>query len=257
MEWMIPPFTWPVSYQAAVLSAPDACPDLLDRSCWTVSPPLPFNSAWIPADWHGLAAPGGWGGVPLALPLLARPAAADDAGGALLGVHVLGLGLVIGYLEGNMVEGPSGQIYNILRFNVQPAVLGNYAIALQYNVSANQLTSVKLICRCLGRQPPRPPTPHPTPLAGCAGLIACFPSRVATASSRSAAIPARAYISPSPASTRTSSTWTSATFWLSAPAQTSSPGTLSAMSCRLVGAQNANPAKTVATSHTLRGCVLP
>jgi hypothetical protein len=32
---------------------------------------------------------------------------------------------------------------------------------------------------------------------------------------------------------------------------------LSAMSCRLVGAQNANPAKTVATSHTLRGCVLP
>ena len=44
-----------------------------------------------------------------------------------------------GYLEGNMVEAPDGTLYNILRFNVRPLVLGNYAIALRYNVKDNAL----------------------------------------------------------------------------------------------------------------------
>lgn len=39
-----------------------------------------------------------------------------------------------------MVEGPDGTIYNILRFNVLPAVLGNYAIALRYDLKSNTLT---------------------------------------------------------------------------------------------------------------------
>ena len=38
-----------------------------------------------------------------------------------------------------MVEAPDGTLYNILRFNVRPLVLGNYAIALRYNVKDNAL----------------------------------------------------------------------------------------------------------------------
>lgn len=44
-----------------------------------------------------------------------------------------------------MVEAPDGTIYNILRFNVFPAVLGNYAVALRYGASTNQLETKK--CR--------------------------------------------------------------------------------------------------------------
>lgn len=37
-----------------------------------------------------------------------------------------------------MVEAPDGTLYNILRFNVFPAVLGNYAVALRYGGSRRQ-----------------------------------------------------------------------------------------------------------------------
>jgi hypothetical protein len=51
---------------------------------------------------------------------------------------------ITGYLEGNMVEAPDGTIYNILRFNTRPTMLGNYAIALKYDLKANQLTFVTI-----------------------------------------------------------------------------------------------------------------
>jgi len=41
-----------------------------------------------------------------------------------------------------MVEAPDGTIYNILRFNTRPTMLGNYAVSLKYDLRANQLTSV-------------------------------------------------------------------------------------------------------------------
>ena len=44
-----------------------------------------------------------------------------------------------GYLEGNMVEGPDGTVYNVLRVNNKPAALGNYALALRYVPASNTL----------------------------------------------------------------------------------------------------------------------
>ncbi len=74
---------WAGAFQSCVISAPvDA--DLLDAANWTMSNKLPFNPDWVPADWGKLADPG--------------------------------------WLEGNAVAGPDGQLWNILRFNSRPLV---------------------------------------------------------------------------------------------------------------------------------------
>ena len=60
---------------------------------------LPFDTSWLPASWGRLKTPG--------------------------------------YLEGNAVEGPDGEVYNILRLNSIP-VLGNHAIKLKLDQKANR-----------------------------------------------------------------------------------------------------------------------
>lgn len=99
MELMPPPAIWPNSYQAVMLSA-NRSENLLDPANWRISTPLPFDVSWIPSSWGPVINPG--------------------------------------YLEGNAVEGPHGEIYNILRLNSKP-VAGNKAVVLQYNLSTNTL----------------------------------------------------------------------------------------------------------------------
>jgi hypothetical protein len=99
MERLAPPlFRWGADYQAVCVYAKVGS-DLLDKNSWTLSKPLPFNKSWIPSDWEP------------------KPN-------------------VPGYLEGNMVEGPDGNIYDILRFNTRPYV-GNKAIILKFNQHEN------------------------------------------------------------------------------------------------------------------------
>ena len=57
MEVFTQPQKWPIDFQAMVLSAPEGC-DLTDSSCWTISPPLPFNNSWVPKDWAMPELPG-------------------------------------------------------------------------------------------------------------------------------------------------------------------------------------------------------
>jgi len=99
VELMPSPHEWPQSYQAVMLSA-SASSDLIDPTNWRVSAPLPFNRSWLPASWGPLSNPG--------------------------------------YLEGNAVEGPAGEIFNVLRLNSMP-VGGNKAVLLQYDPLANDL----------------------------------------------------------------------------------------------------------------------
>jgi hypothetical protein len=89
-----------------VLLSANAGSNLLDAAEWRVSLPLPFNTSWLPAGWPELANPG--------------------------------------YLEGNAVEGPNGEIYDVLRLNSRP-VPGNKAILLQYNQTTNALTFRKAL----------------------------------------------------------------------------------------------------------------
>lgn len=75
------PCWWGRGFKSAVISAPvDA--DLLDAASWTMSNKLAFDPAWIPAGW-----------------------------GALVNA---------GWLEGNVVETPAGEIWNILRVHSEP-----------------------------------------------------------------------------------------------------------------------------------------
>jgi hypothetical protein len=75
------PNFWPQGFQAGVISAPvDA--DLLDASNWLMSNKLPFDPAWLPAEWGTLDRPG--------------------------------------WLEGNLVAAPDNTLWNILRFNSSP-----------------------------------------------------------------------------------------------------------------------------------------
>ena len=75
------PCRWPRGFQACVVSAPvDA--DLLDAESWRMSNKLPFDPSWVPEDWGELDNPG--------------------------------------WLEGNIVPAPDGQLWNILRFNAAP-----------------------------------------------------------------------------------------------------------------------------------------
>jgi len=73
---------WPAGFQAVVLSAP-ADADVSKPENWTVSKPLPCDPAWLPKGWD-----------------LPR------------GKH--------GFLEGNAVVNPQGNLLNILRYHVSP-----------------------------------------------------------------------------------------------------------------------------------------
>lgn len=77
------PCIWGSGFQSLVIStAADA--DLLDASNWTMSNKLAFDPVWVPSC---------WGEVP-----------------------------VPGWLEGNVVKAPNGELWNILRFNSKPTV---------------------------------------------------------------------------------------------------------------------------------------
>ncbi|MCY3716173.1 MAG: sialidase family protein [Chloroflexi bacterium] len=71
------------SFHSCVVSAPvDA--NLLEAANWTISNKIPFDPAWIPAEWDAPE----------------RPC----------------------WLEGNVVVSPSGELWNILRLNAKPMV---------------------------------------------------------------------------------------------------------------------------------------
>jgi hypothetical protein len=74
------PCDWPSGFQACVISA-DANADLLDASSWRISNKLAFDLNWAPAEW-GAVAKAGW-------------------------------------LEGNVVPGPDGGMWNVLRVNAR------------------------------------------------------------------------------------------------------------------------------------------
>ena len=77
------PCHWGTGFQSLVISA-DEDADLLDASNWTISNKLPYDPIWTPAEWGTVERPG--------------------------------------WLEGNVVEAPDGEIWNILRFNSTPIV---------------------------------------------------------------------------------------------------------------------------------------
>ena len=81
MERFVAPHHWGRDYQAMLLHAALGA-DLLDPAAWTVSESLALNESWLPKSWGTLENPG--------------------------------------YLEGNAVEGPDGEVYNILRLNSMP-----------------------------------------------------------------------------------------------------------------------------------------
>ncbi|MBN1640355.1 MAG: exo-alpha-sialidase [Anaerolineae bacterium] len=76
------PLGWPAGFQACVISA-DAGSDLLDGANWKMSNRLRFDRRWLPASW-GAYVEGGW-------------------------------------LEGNVVDGPEGRLWNVLRLNARTA----------------------------------------------------------------------------------------------------------------------------------------
>jgi hypothetical protein len=77
------PLIWGPGFQSSVISA-DESADLLDADSWTMSNKLPYDPAWTPAEWEHAEAPG--------------------------------------WLEGNVIEAPNGELWNILRFNSKPTV---------------------------------------------------------------------------------------------------------------------------------------
>jgi len=77
------PCRWGTGFQSLVISANEDS-ELLDASNWTMSNKLPFDPTWTPKEWGELQRPG--------------------------------------WLEGNVVETPNGEIWNILRFNSTPVV---------------------------------------------------------------------------------------------------------------------------------------
>ena len=76
------PCNWGVGFQSLVISV-DENADLLDAGNWIMSNKLPYDPSWTPKEW-GSKKPG--------------------------------------WLEGNMVAAPNGEIWNILRFNSDPVV---------------------------------------------------------------------------------------------------------------------------------------
>lgn len=77
------PCIWGKGFKSLVISAPQDG-DLLDASNWTMSNKLAYDPAWTPASWGNCPCPG--------------------------------------WLEGNVVETPQGEIWNILRLHSDPAV---------------------------------------------------------------------------------------------------------------------------------------
>ncbi len=77
------PCQWGKGFQSLVISAPLEA-DLLDASSWTMSNKLPYDRSRTPREWGALKNPG--------------------------------------WLEGNVVEAPGGEIWNILRFHSDPLV---------------------------------------------------------------------------------------------------------------------------------------
>ena len=77
------PRVWGTGFLSAVISV-DEDADLLDASNWTMSNELPYDPSWTPKEWGELPRPG--------------------------------------WLEGNVIEAPNGEIWNILRFNSTPIV---------------------------------------------------------------------------------------------------------------------------------------
>jgi len=75
------PCTWGSGFQSLVVSA-DLESDMLVADSWTISNKVPFDPRWVPSDWGELERPG--------------------------------------WLEGNVIENPEGEIWNILRFNSIP-----------------------------------------------------------------------------------------------------------------------------------------
>lgn len=74
------PYVWPENFKALMISAPEDA-DLLQADNWTISNEIAYNPAWTPAAW-GSTDPG--------------------------------------WLEGNAVQAPNGDIWNVLRFNSYP-----------------------------------------------------------------------------------------------------------------------------------------
>lgn len=77
------PCHWGTGFQSLVISTNENT-DLLDASSWTMSNKLPYELSWTPEEWGTLERPG--------------------------------------WLEGNVVETPNGEMWNILRFNSTPVV---------------------------------------------------------------------------------------------------------------------------------------
>ncbi|MBZ0291154.1 MAG: glycoside hydrolase [Anaerolineae bacterium] len=77
------PLEWGSGFQSCIISAP-VDSDLLDAANWSISNKLPFDPDWVPAAWGKLERPG--------------------------------------WLEGNVVVAPDGDIWNVLRFNARPLV---------------------------------------------------------------------------------------------------------------------------------------
>lgn len=77
------PCVWGQGFKSLVISI-DENADLLDASNWTMSNKLAFDRAWLPEEWETLNNPG--------------------------------------WLEGNVVETPDSEIWNILRFHSEPLV---------------------------------------------------------------------------------------------------------------------------------------
>ncbi|MDF2663295.1 MAG: glycosyl hydrolase [Paenibacillus sp.] len=76
------PYVWPENFKALVISAPDDA-DLLDAANWTITNEIAYDPSWTPSSW-GSTDPG--------------------------------------WLEGNAVQAPNGEIWNVLRFNSAPMV---------------------------------------------------------------------------------------------------------------------------------------
>jgi hypothetical protein len=75
------PCHWGAGFQSLVIAADEGV-DLLDASNWVMSNKLPFDPGWLPREWGQVGNPG--------------------------------------WLEGNVLETPSGEIWNILRLNSDP-----------------------------------------------------------------------------------------------------------------------------------------
>jgi hypothetical protein len=74
---------WGPGFQSCVIACPQDA-DLLEAGNWVMSNKLAFDPAWLPEDWPPLEGPG--------------------------------------FLEGNVVEAPDGEIWNVLRFHSAPLV---------------------------------------------------------------------------------------------------------------------------------------